>query len=323
MATPPRIILPGRTVHLIINASNQQFRFAPKPEVIASIQYIFWYCVAKYKVSVHDHCWMSNHAHCVLTDEEGNLPNFMNCMNALISRQLNAIRKSNGGNIEKGYSDIELLDDECIIETCAYALANPCSVHLATTARTWRGITSARLEYGQEFEVTRPKCGLWAEARAKTPKSSGTPQKRSLSKLPEKVQGSLTRPKIHPELSDQELRAKVFEETQALEKTAAKERRLKNKKIVPWVKVQARRPNDTPKKLRSGSNDKPRFSTNCPKLRELAWMKIDAFRDQYAQALDHFVNKAYDKAVFPAGTWKMRVRFDVNCHPPESLSNTI
>lgn len=310
MATPPRIVLPGRTVHLIINAANQQFRFVPTPDVVASIQYIFWYCVEKYGVSVHANCWMSNHAHCVLTDELGVLPSFVNNMNSLLSRQLNALRKSKGGNIEKRYSDAEILDDARVVETCAYVLANPCAANLVAKAKSWRGVTSARLEFGEWFEFKRPACGLWAEDNSQ---DDAAPRRRSTSKLPEIVRGRLTRPNIFPELSDQELRDKILQETASLEKQAAAERKAEKKGLVPWMKVQARQPNDLPRELRTGPSSVPRVSTNCQQLRALAWRKIRAFLDQYTSALHHFVNKDYNKAVFPPGTWKMRRRFNVTC----------
>lgn len=210
----------------------------------------------KYGVSVHANCWMSNHAHCVLTDELGVLPSFVNNMNSLLSRQLNALRKSKGGNIEKRYSDAEILDDARVVETCAYVLANPCAANLVAKAKSWRGVTSARLEFGEWFEFKRPACGLWAEDNS---------QKKGL---------------------------------------------------VPWMKVQARQPNDLPRELRTGPSSIPRVSTNCQKLRALAWRKIRAFLDQYTSALHHFVNKEYNRAVFPPGTWKMRRRFNVTCDTP-------
>jgi len=60
-----------------------------------------------------------------------------------------------------------------------------------------------------------------------------------------------------------------------------------------------------------GNTINPRVASRCKELRREALNAIRAFWRAYAEALAE-----YRAVVFPAGTYKMRVFFNVPCHPP-------
>lgn len=103
---------------------------------------------------------MSNHAHFCITDNKGVLPSFVEKMNSLIARQLNALRGEKGTNFEKGYSDLDILDSDSLADLCAYTLANPCEAGLVSTAAAWKGVSTYHMEYNKPFTVKRPNCGM-------------------------------------------------------------------------------------------------------------------------------------------------------------------
>lgn len=332
-------MVPGQTVHLTIQAVNRQFRFVPQKDVVDSIRFIFWHCVAKYGMAVHDMLWMSNHAHICMTDIQGVLPKFMCQMNSLISRQLNAIRGITGTNIEKGYSSIELADDESMLGYCAYTLANPCAADLVAKASAWKGISTLNLEYDQGFEVKRPKCGLWSEDRPARPRRSRSAQldeetesgekkkdakpRRKPSKLPETVEAKLTRPNIMSSLSDRELRELIRAKTMHRERVATSKRKAKHKHkrkkqrkttlVLGWQGVLKLRWNQSPRSLRSIFEPEPLVAARSKELLQARLDVIESFRQAYREAREIYITKGRKYATFPVGTWKMRVTYNAQC----------
>lgn len=315
MATAPRIIRPGRPIHLVIRAVNRQYRFVPTENVVASIRYIFWHCVDRYGMSVHDANWMSNHSHIILTDERGVLPQFVCKMNSLISRQLNTIRRTKGTNFEKHYADIEILDDETMVGYCAYSLANPCTADLVTKASSWKGVSTYKRNYGETFKVKRPKCGLWSGSALSRRKQSEDSEGHGCP-MPGEVSAQLVRPKVMNHLKDAELRLEIRMETAKLEAKAAEKRRKTGKKVLKWRNVTKNHWTDSPLKPEKVFEKQPRAASRDDELLLAAMDKIASFNQAYKKALNAFRDPAPERkneAIFPVGTWKMRVQFNVKC----------
>lgn len=272
---------------------------------------------------------MSNHAHIILTDEAGVLPKFVGTMNSLISRQLNAIGHParEGTNFAKGYSDIDILDDETMVFYCAYTLANPCSAGLVSRASLWKGVSSHKHEYGVPFEVERPKCGLWSKERlskrqrpkrknaTENDEQRGSTQAVEGTTMPATITAKLVRPKVMPELSDTQLRDKIKDETAVLEAKANQQRRLKGKKTVGWSRVLKRKWFESPLTPREKTKKKPRVAATCRKLITEAKARIARFNQMYYEALEHYIENEDGRktAVFPRGTWKMKVQLEAFC----------
>lgn len=342
VATPPRMITPNRPVFLTLRATGRQFRFLPTKEVTDSIRYIFWHCVDVYGIKVHDMNWMSNHAHLCLLDEKGVLPAFTCKMNSMISKQLNALRRQRGSNIEKGYSDITVLDDWTMASFCAYTLANPCAADLVSRAGAWKGLNSFHLEYGEKFVVERPNCGMWKDGARGEVGLAGLPRKlrprirgrredesgvrsekspsRKPSKLPKAVEGVLTRPNILPHLNNCELRKLIRDETARREKMATERRSKFGKGVLGMRGVLAKRWNDVPSSYEALFEEIPRIATRSAEKAILYRNLIAQFNQRYEAERQKFINHGRDSAMFPYGTWKMRVEMLAHCEtdpPPE------
>ncbi len=323
--TPPRQILPGQTVFITCRAVGRTFRFVPKPEVVDTIRFCFVLAASKYRIQVHEFLWMSNHFHMVVTAVDDALPSFMQHLNSLTSRALNALRGRSGANIEAHYNMVVVTDPAKILEHCAYTLANPCAANLVVRAEQWKGLSSYHLEYGEKLVAKRPKRGLWSEKRLKAEaaaeakrrgrkgrKSAGRAKRRGRRVTPDEVSITLTRPPGFDEMSDEDLRDEVRRQVVVREAEAEDLRAEEGRRVLGMKRVRAQHWNDYPKKTENMFGPVPKASGKS------RWAVLEAlgrcaqFVAAYRRARGAFV--AGDRDVeFPCGTWQMKKRFHVNC----------
>lgn len=318
--TPPRQIHPGQLCFVTVRAVNRCYRFAPSRRTLE----ILWYCFArtlhKYRGSIeaHEFLWMSNHYHLVLTDRGGCLPRFMEELNSLMARALNALHGIQGTAIEKGYN-LVATDDGKLLEHCVYTLANPCSAHLVERCHQWKGVSSRRLEYGAPITVTRPKHGLWGGPCRHVERSASQSSKRALyggrSKLPQEVALVLTRPPIMPELSDAQLREYIRERLHERERALSDDRRARKQRVMGWAAVTKVSFRAFPGQTEERFGTVPSYSADTPAARYSAWERRREFLERYYDALRRFVGGEWT-AEFPLGTWLMKIRFGAQCPLP-------
>jgi putative transposase len=318
--TPPRQILPGQLCFVTVRAVNRCFRFAPTPRALE----VIWYCLArtldKYRgcIEAHEFLWMSNHYHLVLTDRGGRLPRFMEELNSLLARALNALYGLEGTAIEKGYNLVAVATQGKVVQHCVYTLANPCKANLVERCHQWRGVSSLQLEYGVGITVARPKHGLWGGLRGQVQSSAAQESKRARfrgrSKLPEAVTLVLTRPSIMPELSDAQLRSRIREALREREQVHMEERRARRLRVTGWTAATQLDVRAAPKRVEERFRTVPSYSADSNAARISAWKRRLEFLGRYRDALRRFVGGEWTVA-FPTGTWLMKERFGVSCGP--------
>lgn len=320
VVTPPRQIHPGQLCFVTVRAVNRCYRFAPNRQTLE----IIWYCFArtldKYRgcIEAHEFLWMSNHYHLVLTDRGGRLPRFMEELNSLLARSLNALHGIQGTAIEKGYNLVAVATEGKLVEHCVYTLANPCSANLVERCHEWQGVSSRRLQYGVPITVTRPNHGLWGSPCRHVDRSASQASKRALyggrSKLPKVVTLVLTRPTIMPELTDAELRAHILALLHERERTLIDARRARRQRVVGWVAARKVSVRAAPEQTEERFGTVPSYSADTTAARFSAWERRRKFLEHYYDALRRFISGEWT-AEFPPGTWLMRVRFGVSCCP--------
>lgn len=306
MATPPRFILEGQTLFVTGCAVNRQFRFVPDRETSAVIRYSLAECAEHYGIRLHAFKWMSNHYHLVLTDVRGVLPSFMRDLNSRISRALNALRETHGENFERaGYNMVVATDRDAILRHCAYAEANACIAHLVDRATDWTGVSSAGMRFGRRKRVRAPESGVCSGRRAQ-----GEGGRADCVEL------VLEPPPGFEELSLRELRREIDLRVADLEKAARAEREAAGHGVVGMRAVCARNYWESPDTPKERSRGEPRVSGSDSSARRAMLDRIAAFEQAYRAALK--LHKVTKNALFPLGTWWMRVHLGVRCEssPP-------
>lgn len=293
-------------------AIDRQFRFVPDEETVQTIQYCLGLTLRDYSVQLHAFVWMSNHYHLVLTDVEGELPDFMRDLNSKISRALNAQRKIRGQNFAReSYNLVVPADEDAILRHCVYTEANPCAADLVERATDWEGLSSAGMDYGEELTVHRPNFGLWSPIALEQDMDQTRARYRGSSDAPEKVTIRLVRPPCMQRASAKKVRKTIRAEVRSAEARASKDRQSENRRVLGMAKVKATYFKDSPEQAEAMFQSEPLVSGKDPEARQAIQHAYETFVHLYRQAWLAF--KRNRDIVFPHGTWWMRKRLNANC----------
>jgi REP element-mobilizing transposase RayT len=109
------------------------------------VLYVLAVAAQRFGVLVHACCVLSNHVHLVVTDAEGRLPEFMQYLDSLVARALNAAlgRFEAFWSADGSYSAVEPLAPGDIVAKVAYALANPVAAGLVARGSEWPGLRTS------------------------------------------------------------------------------------------------------------------------------------------------------------------------------------
>ena len=318
--TAPRQIEPSMTFFVTVRAVSRSHRFVPKPMVVESLDFALKAIAAKYagRIALHEYEFLSNHYHLLGTDREGCLPDFMRDLNAVVSKQLNALRGTRGTNIEKDYNlvIVNMTTGDRAIEHAVYILANAVQAHLVERTVEWRAPNSFALEYGQRVVAERPEAGLWLGKIAHAERSASRQSKRAAyagkSTVPKHVEFELVRPPVRPDLSDRELRELIRARVEEVENRLIEERKHNGRRVAGWSAVVAKCYTDIPATSEEFFGVKPTHSGDDAQTLAAAHHRRRRFRADYRAALRDYLD-GVKKVVFPFGTWLMRRIFRAPC----------
>jgi len=320
--TRPRRIVPGQLCFVTAEAVRRMFLFVPQREVVRLVQYLFALSAKRFGMRIHEALWMSNHFHVLMTDVDGRLPDFMHYLDMLLARSLNAIRGTSGTVFEKEYGLTAETDEQKIFEHAVYILANPCAADLVRRSRQWPGFSTLRMKYGEVRRYERPKIGLWkslvgqAERRRKQRREPKRAQKRGKpSRLPEFAELTLERPPIFSHMSDSELRSEILRRLDEHEIELIGERRKTGHDVAGVAQVLAQPWYLAPEKPRDLFGLKPTVAGKDKQARIAALQRRREFEEAYDRTRVAFLGGDRD-ALWPFGTWLMRVRFGLPCVAP-------
>lgn len=288
--TPPRRILPGTIYLLTRRCSERRFFLKPSQTTTEIFLYVLALAARRYDVLVHAACVLSNHCHLVVTDTRGQLPGFMQYLDSLVARAVNAsLGRFEGFWANDGsYSAVEPIDPADVVGKTAYVLANPVAAGLVRRGAQWPGLWTAPEQLGA------------ATLTARKPKIFFDPK----SHLPVTVDLELTVPSCFA--SGAEFRSAVSTELRALE---AKEQ---GRRFLGVARVLAQSPFARP------APGEPRFELNPRIAARDKWRRIEAIHRLKSFVADYrraWAARREAKAgvVFPAGTYLLRVLHGVQC----------
>jgi hypothetical protein len=301
--TMPREILPGATSLLSRRTSERRFFLRPDPRVTQAFFYCLAYAATIFGIDVHALVALSDHIHVVATDPFGVLPDFMQCLDLLVAKTVNAYR----GRWEcmwapGSYSAVRLETPEDVLAKIVYVLANPVKAGLVSHAKDWTGATSVRWKFGETRTFERP-VGFFDV--------DGT--------MPEKVALTLAPPPGFDDRTNEELDRLVLEQLRAEETRIRAERRAEGRPFLGMDGVMRFDPNDRPNTREPRREMNPRIAAADVDVRVEAIRARQDFLDEYRKAYCAWAAGNHD-VVFPAGTWLMRVRHAAHCQPSPAPS---
>lgn len=293
--TAPRRVLPG-TVYLITRrCSERRFFLRPSKVVNETFLYVLALAIKRQGVLVHAFCVLSNHAHLIITDPCGRLPAFMQYLDSLVARAVNASlgRFEAFWATDGSYSAVEPLDAEDVLAKAAYVLANPVAAGLVRCGAEWPGLWTSPEQIGTTLTVRRPKHFF-------DPKGY----------LPKTVELELSVPRGFA--SAAEFRASLSAAVQALEQKHQQKFAAEGRRFLGVARVLAQNPFARPPAGEPRFELKPRIAARDKWRRIEGLLRLKSFVLEYRQALAEWRSGARS-AVFPAGTYHLRVLHGVLC----------
>jgi REP element-mobilizing transposase RayT len=295
VSTPPRRILPAKSYLVTRRCSERRFFLRPSSIVNEVFLYVLAVAARRHRVLVHAFCVLSNHVHLVVTDQDGRLPAFMQYLDSLVARAINASLGrfeafwASGGS----YSAVEPIDPCDVVAKAAYVLANPVAAGLVQRGADWPGLWSSpeQISSGKRL-AHRPKHFFASDGY-----------------MPKEVGLELSPP---PGFTSSEFRAGISEALGRLEEQHRRQLASEGRCFLGVARVLAQSPFARP---RAGE---PRFEVNPRIAARDKWRRIEAiqrlktFIAEYRQAWDAR-RKGEANVLFPAGTYSLRLLHGVQC----------
>lgn len=293
--TAPRQVLPGVTYLVTRRCFQRMFLLRPSPETNAIFLYVLAVAARRYGILVHAFCVMSNHFHLVVTDVDARIPEFEQYLNALVARAVNAsLGRWESFWAPGSYSAVVLSSPQDVLEKAAYVLTNPVKAGLVTSAQAWPGLWSAPASIGAgSLRAARPE-----------------PFFRRNGPMPEEAQLALVPPPGFD--SAEAFRAQLVDAIAARERAIGDAHALGGTGFLGARRVLAQRPTGRPTVPAPMRGLRPRVAARDPWKRIEALGRLAGFLRDYREAWRARRAGRAD-AVFPAGTYLLRVAHGVPC----------
>lgn len=292
--TAPRQVLEGATYLVTRRCSERRFFLRPSRKTTAIFHYLLGAIAERYGILIHAFCVLSNHYHLVLTDPGARLPEFHRDLDALIARAVNcSLGRWEALWDPDSYSAVKLEGAQTILEKMAYVLANPVAAGLVRRAAEWPGLWSdPKLLGGEALSIDRPREFF----RANGP-------------LPAIARLQLTPP---PGFEASDLAETLSRLLAEAEDRAAAALADAGRSFLGVARVLAQSPH-----ARAAANERrrglnPRIASRNSWKRIEALARLKEFGSAYRDALGAWRAGLRD-ALFPPGTWLMRVQHRVRC----------
>jgi putative transposase len=258
--------------------------------------YVLAVAAARYGILVHAFCVLSNHVHLVVTDVEGRLPAFMQYLDSLVARAVNASlgRFEGFWASDASYSAVVPIAPSDVIGKIAYVLANPVAAGLVRRGSEWPGLWTAPEQTGG------------AKLFAPRPKTFFDPN----GYMPETAELELTVPPGFA--SAEEFRALLRAELRGLEEKHQRDAAAEGRRFLGAARVLAQSPFSRPPGGEPRFGLKPRIASRDKWRRIEVLQQLKDFLCSYRDA--RLARRAgVPDVVFPAGTYLLRLMHGVQC----------
>ena len=295
----PRFVAPGITYLLTRRCFGRRLLLRPGPEINRIFKFCLAVAAARTGIRIHNYCLLSNHYHIVATDPHGTVPVFMHWLNEYVAKCVNAkLGRWESFWAPGSYSSVALGDDEAVVERLVYTYTNPVSACLVRTQTEWPGARSEPDDMGGAAEIVQRPDGFFRD-------NGPVPETAVLRLVPPPV--------FHDDRSSwlPVLRERIrVRESEICAKFDREGRRFLGRRRVLRQSPRSRPGNAEP---RRGLN--PRVAARDKWKRIESLQRLKGFLSDYRAAWKMF-SEGDRSAVFPFGTYAMRLRFGVACNEP-------
>jgi putative transposase len=275
--------------------SERRFFLRPSRATNQLFLYVLAVAAHRYGVLVHAFCVLSNHCHIVLTDPHARLPAFMQYLDALVARAMNASL----GRFEgfwanaASYSAVTPLDPADVIDKAAYALANPVAAGLVRNGADWPGLRSSPTQVGTTLVARRPEFFFNASGY-----------------MPETVELELVQPPGFA--SGTEFAELLSAAVAELERRRRLELESSGRTFLGAARVLAQNPFARPAARERRFKLNPRIAARDQWKRIEGIFREKQFVQDYGDAWSAWCTGVRD-VLFPAGTYLLRILHGVQC----------
>jgi REP element-mobilizing transposase RayT len=275
--------------------SERRFFLRPSKLTNEVVLYVLATAARRFGVLVHAFCVLSNHLHLLVTDPDARLPAFMQYVDSLVARAMNASlgRFEGFWSSDTSYSAVEPLAPSDMIAKAAYVLANPVAAGLVRRGSEWPGLWTAPDDLGSALLVAR------------RPEHFFDPD----GYMPEVSELALTAP---PGFAPADFRSLVAAAAQELEENHRREIVSEGRRFLGVARVAAQNPFACP------STGAPRFELEPRVAARDKWRRIEgisrlkSFMSEYRDAWRRRrIGEA--NVLFPVGTYLLRILHGVQC----------
>ena len=290
----PREIVQGATYLITRRILRRHLLFRPDAAMTQLLVYALAVSARRFGLQVHALCAMSTHLHLVVTDVRGVLPRFLQFFHRIVALGTKVLRKWEGPVWDhEPTSVVRLLTHAAVVEKIAYTLANPVAAGLVRHAHEWRGAKVSPSEIGR------------GELRAKRPLAYFDPMN---PQWPEEATLPIALPPSVAPDSTEGFQGEVGVELRRQEAAAQAEVQRRGYQFLGAERASQVSPFDRTTSVEVLRDRNPTFAVG--REQGSAWrnaaMAVRAFRASYRAAIERWRAGLRD-AVFPVGTWWMRV----------------
>ena len=295
----PRRIIPGTTYLLSRRCFGRCFLLRPSEKVNRIFKFCLAMAAARTGVLLHNYCVLSNHYHIVATDVHSNLPVFMHWLNEYVAKCVNAeLGRWESFWAPGSYSCVALVDREDVVGKLVYVFTNPVEAGLVGTHEQWPGARSLVTDMDGDPEVVCRPEGFFREN----------------GPVPETATLQMISPPAFDRASPEcfaSVHSRIVEREREIQLRAKQQgRRFPG---IRWVLAQSPCSKPDTREPRGGLD--PRLASRDKWRRIEALQRLRGFLEAYREAWKRFVG-GDRAALFPFGTYGMRVRFAVLCSGP-------
>lgn len=288
-----RSIRPGTTYFVTRRIERRHCLLRPCRKINAAIRRSLVVSAAEHGILVHGFSAMSTHIHYVVTDPDGQLPQFMAGFHRMLALEVQKIWKWEGAVWNRSQASVvELCTQQAIIEKIAYTIANPVLAILVYYAHQWPGVKTSAHDMG--YRILRIE------------------QDRSRQSSQESESCPILRITVPPSISDaaafcDNVEAEVKRLERAVHASVPRSQFLGAKRVME-VNPESRITTHEPRRQIN-----PTFAVGRGNPIALARARraLREFRQSYRNALEQW-RLGNRQVLFPAGTYAMRIFHGAN-----------